>query len=130
MEKAKADIDYKNAVITIRGLEKSFADFEVLRGIDLDLYQGENLVVLGRSGTGKSVLIKIISGLLRPDKGEVMVLGKDISKITDKELEREKGGSGLRYSFDVFSKGKTYEVGVDAQTGAVLENGREGAHPD
>ncbi len=87
MEKAKADIDYNDPVITIRGLEKSFADFEVLRGIDLDLYQGENLVVLGRSGTGKSVLIKIISGLMRPDKGEVMVLGKDISKISDKELQ-------------------------------------------
>jgi Peptidase propeptide and YPEB domain len=51
-------------------------------------------------------------------------------KITDKELEREKGGSGLRYSFDVLSKGITYEVGVDAQTGTVLEDGREGAHPD
>ena len=51
-------------------------------------------------------------------------------RITDKELEREKGGSGLRYSFDVLSQGVTYEVGVDAQTGAVLENAREGAHPD
>jgi uncharacterized membrane protein YkoI len=50
-------------------------------------------------------------------------------KITDKELEREAGGSGLRYSFDVRSKSVTYEVGVDAQTGAVLENGREGAQP-
>src|SRR2546423_6783145 len=87
MEKGKANIDYKNTVITIRGLEKSFGDFEVLRGIDLDLYQGENLVVLGRSGTGKSVLIKIISGLLRPDKGEVMVLGQDVNGITDRELQ-------------------------------------------
>jgi uncharacterized membrane protein YkoI len=51
-------------------------------------------------------------------------------KITDQELERERGGSGLRYSFDVVVKGATYEVGVDAKTGAVLENGREGAHPD
>ena len=51
-------------------------------------------------------------------------------KITDKELEREKGGSGLRYSFDILSKGVTYEVGVDAETGTVLENGHEGAHPD
>ena len=51
-------------------------------------------------------------------------------KIADKELEREKGGSGLRYSFDILSNGQTYEVGVDAQTGTVLENGHEGAHPD
>jgi uncharacterized membrane protein YkoI len=51
-------------------------------------------------------------------------------KITDKELEREKGGTGLRYSFDIRNKGISYEVGIDAQTGAVLENAREGAHPD
>lgn len=50
--------------------------------------------------------------------------------ITDQELEREAGGSGLRYSFDVRSRGKTYEVGVDAATGAVLENGAEGKNPD
>ena len=87
MEKGKAHIDYKDAVITIRGLEKSFGDFEVLRGIDLDLYQGENLVVLGRSGTGKSVLIKIISGLLKADKGEVSVLGCNMNTITEKELQ-------------------------------------------
>ena len=51
-------------------------------------------------------------------------------KITDKELEKEAGGSGLRYSFDVVAAGKTYEVGVDAQSGKVLENAAEGAHPD
>ncbi len=50
--------------------------------------------------------------------------------ITDEELEREKGGSGLRYSFDVKSSGVTWEVGVDAKTGAVLENDREGRNPD
>ena len=51
-------------------------------------------------------------------------------KITDKELEREGGGSGLRYSFDVRAKGITYEVGVDAVTGKVLENDLEGKNPD
>ena len=50
--------------------------------------------------------------------------------ITDEELEREKGGSGLRYSFDIKSGGAVYEVGVDAQTGEVLENKKEGPHPD
>jgi uncharacterized membrane protein YkoI len=48
-------------------------------------------------------------------------------KITDEELEKEGGGSGLRYSFDVVSHGKTVEVGVDAMTGKVLENGSESA---
>ncbi len=49
--------------------------------------------------------------------------------ITDQELEKEGGGSGLRYSFDIKRGTKTYEVGVDAQTGAVLENKAEGPHP-
>ena len=86
MEKEKANIDYNKTVIKIRGLEKSFEDFAVLRGIDLDLHQGENLVVLGRSGSGKSVLIKLISGLLKPDKGTIEVLGNDVCCLTDKQL--------------------------------------------
>src|ERR1700710_1943710 len=87
MEKQKAHIDKNNTVIKVRGLEKSFADYDVLRGIDLDLYQGENLVVLGRSGTGKSVLIKLISGLLRPDAGTIEVLGNDVTAISEQELQ-------------------------------------------
>ncbi len=51
-------------------------------------------------------------------------------KITDEELEKEKGGSGLRYSFDIKRDKVTQEVGVDAQTGKVLENAKEGPHPD
>ena len=87
MEKQKAHIDYKNPVISIRNVAKAFEDYAVLRGIDLDLFQGENLVVLGRSGTGKSVLIKLISGLLRPDTGTIEVLGQEVTTISDKELQ-------------------------------------------
>ena len=50
--------------------------------------------------------------------------------ITDQELEKESGGTGLRYSFDIKNKGKTFEVGVDAKTGKVLENKAEGRNPD
>jgi phospholipid/cholesterol/gamma-HCH transport system ATP-binding protein len=81
-------IDPNTKVISIKGLRKAFDDFEVLRGVDLDLYKGENLVVLGRSGTGKSVLIKIISGLLKPDEGKVNVLGHDVNNLTPKELDQ------------------------------------------
>ncbi|MEB0263094.1 MULTISPECIES: ATP-binding cassette domain-containing protein [unclassified Mucilaginibacter] len=87
MEKQKANIDKTNEVIKLRGVEKSFADYDVLRGIDLDLSQGENLVVLGRSGTGKSVLIKLISGLLTPDAGTIEVLGKEVTNISERDLE-------------------------------------------
>ena len=87
MEKAKAAIDFNNRVIEIRGLKKSFDTNTVLRGVDLDLYQGENLAVLGRSGTGKSVLIKIISGLLNPDEGKVKVFDQELTHITENELQ-------------------------------------------
>ena len=86
MKKVTSQINESQQVITIRGLKKSFDEFDILKGVDLDLYQGENLVVLGRSGTGKSVLIKIISGLLKADTGYVNVLGCDMNKITPKEI--------------------------------------------
>lgn len=88
MEKKLSPIDSSNHVISIKGLEKSFGDLSVLKGVDLELYQGENLVVLGRSGTGKSVLIKVISGLLKPDKGIVNVLGLEVDKLTPKDLQK------------------------------------------
>ncbi len=80
-------INKDEPVITIRGLHKSFDDLQVLNGIDFTLYKGENVAVLGKSGTGKSVLIKIIVGLLKPDKGEVFALGKQVHKLNRKELD-------------------------------------------
>ncbi|MCP9767040.1 ATP-binding cassette domain-containing protein [Lacihabitans sp. LS3-19] len=74
-------------VIELKNLKKSFGDLAVLEGIDLTLFKGENLAVLGKSGSGKSVLIKIISGLLKPDSGLVKVLGEEVNKITPKELQ-------------------------------------------
>lgn len=74
-------------VIFIKDLYKSFGSKHVLRGVDLEVKKGENVVVLGRSGTGKSVLIKIISGLLKPDAGVVKVLGQEVDKLNPKELD-------------------------------------------
>jgi phospholipid/cholesterol/gamma-HCH transport system ATP-binding protein len=75
------------SVISIRNLKISFGALHVLRDVDLDLYRGENLVVLGRSGTGKSVLIKIIIGLLRPDAGTVNVLGQSVTDLDSRDLD-------------------------------------------
>ena len=80
-------IDKTESVISIKGLYKSFGELQVLKGIDLNLFKGENVAVLGKSGTGKSVLIKIIVGLLKPDQGEVIVLGKEVEKLGRKELD-------------------------------------------
>ena len=79
-------INKEESVIAISGLYKSFDDLEVLKGIDFNLFKGENVAVLGKSGTGKSVLIKILVGLLKPDRGEVVVLGQHVDQLSGKEL--------------------------------------------
>lgn len=82
----KKTISTQEKVIEIKGLYKSFGNYHVLRGVDLDLFKRENLVVLGKSGTGKSVLIKIVVGLLTPDQGDVRVLDQYVDRISYKEL--------------------------------------------
>jgi phospholipid/cholesterol/gamma-HCH transport system ATP-binding protein len=76
------------ALISIKDLYKSFGDNEVLKGANLEVHNKENVVVLGRSGTGKSVLIKIVCGLLKPDRGSVNVLGKEVLQLNDSELQK------------------------------------------
>lgn len=74
-------------VIRITDLHKSFGEQHVLNGFNLELLEGENLVLMGKSGSGKSVMIKCLVGLLEPDKGKVEVLGKDISRLKQVEMD-------------------------------------------
>lgn len=86
MEKKKVNINHDDVVIRVDNVSKSFGDLHVLRNVDLQLFNGENLVVLGRSGTGKSVLIKLISGLLKPDEGDIHVLGEIVNHLDERGL--------------------------------------------
>ncbi|PWV56991.1 ABC transporter ATP-binding protein [Chitinophaga sp. S165] len=86
MKSFTPEINMNEKVIDIHNLYKSFGSNHVLRGIDIDVHKGENVVVLGRSGTGKSVLIKIIAGLLKPDSGSVNVLGQEVDKLDNVAL--------------------------------------------
>ncbi len=70
----------------IRHLKKSFGNTHVLNDINLKIQKGENLVVLGKSGSGKSVLIKCLVGLIQPDAGEVMLLGENVYDLTIEKL--------------------------------------------
>jgi len=75
-------------VIEVEHLHKSFGDNHVLNDFNMKLYEGENLVVLGKSASGKSVLIKCIIGLLTPDSGTIRVFGTDISELNHEEMDR------------------------------------------
>lgn len=88
MTKRSKNIDYTDCVINIKDVYKSFGALNVLKGVDMQLFNGENLVVLGRSGTGKSVLIKLISRLLEPDSGLVEVLEHNVSLLSVKEMQQ------------------------------------------
>ena len=75
-----------NDVVVIRDLKKSFDTAEILKGLTLALKKGENLVILGKSGTGKSVLIKCIVRLLKADSGSINVLGQEVTELKNEDL--------------------------------------------
>src|ERR1700734_2234760 len=87
----------KDIVISLQKVRKSFGPLAVLKGVDLEVCKTENLVVLGRSGSGKSVLIKIIVGLLKPDSGSVHVLGSDVDSLGTRELQELRSKIGFSF---------------------------------
>lgn len=74
-------------ILELKGLKKSFGENHVLRGFNLRLYEGENLVVMGKSGSGKSVMIKCLVGLMEADEGVIRIKGHDITKLGQTELD-------------------------------------------
>jgi phospholipid/cholesterol/gamma-HCH transport system ATP-binding protein len=93
----KTEVDKNTVVAKIRNLKKSFGELQVLKDISLDLHQSENLVVLGRSGTGKSVLIKCMVGLIRADAGEIEVLGQNVMLLTPEKLNELRQQIGFSF---------------------------------
>ena len=87
----------QNPVIRISNLHKAFGDNKVLNGFNLELFKGENLVLMGRSGSGKSVMIKCMVGLMQPDAGQVEILGKDLSVIKQTEMDELRSHIGFLF---------------------------------
>ncbi len=94
----------KEIVVAIKGLKKSFGEKDVLKNINLDIAKGENVVVLGRSGTGKSVTIQCIVGLLKPDGGSLKVFGDEVVEMSDKQLKEMR----IKIGF-LFQSGALYD---------------------
>ena len=93
-----------NTLVEVKGLRKSFGPLMVMDGLDFSLSRGENVAILGQSGSGKSVLLKVIIGLLEPDEGEVSLWGRRISELDDDELNQLRRKMGM-----VFQSGALFD---------------------
>jgi phospholipid/cholesterol/gamma-HCH transport system ATP-binding protein len=121
--------------IRVRGLRKSFGDKLVLDGIDLDVASGTSLVVIGGSGSGKSVLLKCILGLIEPDEGTIEIEGKNLLQMDRRQREATRGRIGMLFQnaalfdslsvrenvvFGLLAQKKVSKTDADARAGEVL----------
>ena len=107
-------------MIRIVDLYKSFGGNEVLRGVNLQFKHGETLVIIGQSGCGKSVLLKHVIGLLKPDRGKIYVDGVDITVLDDDELHKITRRFGMLFQgtalFDSLNVGENVSFGLERYT--------------
>ena len=98
--------------LRVRGLNKSFDEHQVLKGMDLDVERGKINVIIGGSGAGKSVLMKHLIGLLKPDSGAILVDGEDIVPMNDFELNRVRTKFGMLFQYAALFDSMTVEENV------------------
>ena len=107
-------------MIWIENLWKSFANKEILAGLELYIPRGETLVIMGRSGCGKSVLLKLITGLMKPDQGQIWIDGEDITTLKTKNLNRTRQKLGMLFQsaalFDSMTVGENVGFMVSQHT--------------
>lgn len=115
--------------LRIRGLCKAFGDNVVLKDLDLDIMPGESVVVIGGSGTGKSVMLKCILGLLRPDSGSIEVDGEEVVGMGGADLERIRRKFGMLFQsaalFDSLPVWRNVAFGLVEAQGMALRQARE-----
>lgn len=99
-------------MIAVRGLMKNIGDQEILRGIDLDVGKGETLVIIGRSGGGKSVLLKHLIGLLQPDAGEIWIDGQNIIGLGERKLAAIRRKVGILFQGGALFDSMTVEENI------------------
>jgi len=87
----------KRIMLDIKDLRIAFEENHVLNGFNLELYEGENLVIMGKSGSGKSVMIKCLVGLMQPDSGSIKIMGKDITKLNHTEMDELRTDIGFLF---------------------------------
>ncbi len=100
------------SMIAVRGLTKSIGEQEILRGVDLDVGKGETLVIIGRSGGGKSVLLKNLVGLMQPDAGEIWIEGQNIIGLSERKLAAIRRKVGILFQGGALFDSMTVEENI------------------
>ncbi len=117
--------------LAVRGLRKAFGTKQVLDGIDLDVPHGTSLVVIGGSGSGKSVLLKCILGLIEPDSGQVLIDGRDVLRLPRAEAEAARAHIGMLFQggalFDSLPVWENVMFGLLARSKLSRAEARDGA---
>jgi phospholipid/cholesterol/gamma-HCH transport system ATP-binding protein len=108
----RAPVDKSTPAIDIQNVFKSFGEQKVLNGVSFTVKRGETLAVLGRSGMGKSVLLKIIVGLQTPDSGAAMILGKNMAEATPEEISEVRTQMGFLFQHAALYDSLTVEENV------------------
>jgi phospholipid/cholesterol/gamma-HCH transport system ATP-binding protein len=110
---AGQDPGTREQVIRLRGLHKAFGNNKVLQGFDLDVHRGENVMVLGKSGSGKSVLIKCVVRLLEPDAGKIEVLGQDVLALGQEALDHMRVKIGFLFQSSALYDSMTVQENLE-----------------
>ena len=111
-QKGAADTPVNSSMIAVRGLTKKIGRQEILRGIDLTVAKGETLVIIGRSGGGKSVLLKHLIGLMHPDAGEIWIDGQNIIGLSERKLAEIRRKVGILFQGGALFDSMTVEENI------------------
>jgi len=125
VEKIKKETDTDDPIIEIKNLKKCFGEKVVLKDINMTVNKGENVVVLGKSGSGKSVLIKCIVGLMVPESGYLKVMGKDVPRLNDKELNDLRKKIGFLFQSAALYDSMTVRENLEFPLKRNLNNSKE-----
>ncbi len=110
----------KEILLSVKNLVKSFGGRRILDGVNIDIYQGETLVIMGGSGCGKSTLLRHLIGSIRPDEGEVWMFGKHLAKATPEEMEEIRKKYGMLFQsgalFDSMTVGENIALPLKEHT--------------
>jgi len=102
----------QEVVISLKNVSKSFQGKKIINDVSFDIISGETFVIMGCSGSGKSTLLRLMTGAIRPDKGNIFIKGKDISRISSEELDEVKKGFGMLFQYSALLDSLTVEENI------------------